>query len=512
MKKANLKIKLQGKRKKRKNKIYAKIQLGNTSCIFMSNILTIRKILIIVLASTVLFYGIFYVNHFISAQAQTCPATISAAECARLHDEYAKLQAEIAELQKNLDTLLVQKNTLKGDVTILSAQIAKAETEIKQRNLTVSTLNKEINQKTANISALEQRILNNKALLANLLKKKNENEVEPIFYLLLSSGDLSDLITDVDNIGQVNQGLQDLFNELRNVKTETQKEKESLGVKKNAEIDAKYVVELKKKEIAKNEAEKKGLLDLTTKTETNYQTVITDRQRRAEVIRTALFDLRDAQGISFAKALEYASYASEKTGVRTAMILAVLSQESDLGKNIGSCYISNLSTGDGVGKNTGTAFERVMYAPLPGSTSNRPNDTAVFAEITKSLGLNWAVTPVSCPPGKVYYVGRGFGGAMGPSQFIPSTWQGFIGRLKTALGVSLPNPWDPKHAIVATSLYLSDLGAAAKTYTAERNAACKYYSGSVCTPGRTPSNTFYGDQVLSKAEKFQADIDFLKSI
>ncbi len=254
------------------------------------------------------------------------------------------------------------------------------------------------------------------------------------------------------------------------------------------------------------------MLTITTKVESNYQAVLADRQRQAEVIRSALFDLRDTNGISFAKALEYATYAGDKTGVRPAIILAILSQESDLGKNIGSCYVSDLTTGDGVGKNTGSKFQRVMYAPLPGSTSNRPSDTAYFEKITKELGLTWATTPVSCPPGAVYYVGRGFGGGMGPTQFIPSTWAGFIPRLKNVLGVSVPNPWDAKHAITATALYISDLGAGTQTYTAERNAACKYYSGSVCTPGRKPANTFYGDQVIAKAEKFQADIDFLKNI
>jgi peptidoglycan hydrolase CwlO-like protein len=410
-----------------------------------------------------------------------------------------------------LDTTKAKKNTLQGDVTILNAQIAKAETEIKQRNITVATLTKEINAKVANISSLEARIESDKKLLANLLKKKSQNEVEPIFYLLLSSKDLSSLIIDLDSISTVNKGLQDLFTELRSVKDETQKEKDSLDVKKNQELDAKYEVEVKKKTIDQNKTEKKQLLSLATSAEASYQQVLADRQRKAEAIRTALFDLRDTSGISFAKALEYASYASEKTGVRTAMILAILSQESDLGKNIGSCYVSNLTTGDGVGKNTGTKYERVMYAPLADSTGNRPNDTSIFEKITSALGLAWATTPVSCPLSTTYYVGRGFGGAMGPSQFIPSTWQMFSSRLQDALDVSMPNPWDPKHAIMATSLYLSDLGAGGGTYTSEKNAACKYYSGRACD-SRAPYNTSYGNSVIAKAEKFQSDIDFLKSL
>lgn len=458
-----------------------------------------NKFVTVILVLLVFLFGVFEVGNISLAQTSS---TLSPEDKVRLQAEFDSLQKEIADLQKNLDTLVLQKNTLKGDVSLLTAQIAKAEKEIKQRGITLTTLNTEIKQKVDNITSLEARIENDKKLLANLLKKKSQNEVEPIFYLLLSSADLSGLITDMDNIGSVNQGLQDLFAELRGVKTETQKEKEALDTKKNQELDAKYEVEQKKKAIVKNETEKKDLLNLTVKTESSYQTVLVDKQRRAEIIRSALFDLRDAAGISFAKALEYATYAAEKTSVRAAMILAILSQESDLGKNIGSCYVSDLTTGDGVGKNTGSKFGQVMKAP---------RDTVPFEQITKGLGLIWSVTPVSCPLGAVYYVGRGFGGAMGPSQFIPSTWQLFVPRLKTALGVSLPNPWDPKHAVMATAMYISDLGASSGTYTGERNAACRYYSGRACDNVK-PYNTSYGNSVIAKAEKFQADIDFLKSI
>ncbi len=437
---------------------------------------------------------LFFICLFFWAPALTNAQSLSAEDKARLQVEYDQLQKEIEQWQKILDDTKAKKNTLQGDVTALNAQIAKAEKEIKQRNITVTTLNKEINQKIANISSLENRLENDRELLANLLKKKNQNEVEPIFYLLLSSNDLSNLIVDIDSIGLVNKGLQDLFAELRSTKIETQKEKEDLDLKKNKELDAKYEVEQKKKVIAQNEAEKKSLLNTTAKAESSYQLVLADRQRRAEVIRSALFDLRDAGGISFAKALEYATYASGKTGVRVAFILAILSQESDLGKNIGSCYVSDLNTGDGVGKNTGRAFPGVMKSP---------RDTVPFETITKGLGLTWATTPVSCPSA------GGYGGAMGPAQFIPSTWQGYATRLASIIGVSIANPWDPKTAITATALYMKDLGAAAGGYTAERTAALKYYAGGNWAK---PANAFYGNQVIAKAEKFQNDIDFLKSI
>jgi membrane-bound lytic murein transglycosylase B len=287
-----------------------------------------------------------------------------------------------------------------------------------------------------------------------------------------------------------------------NVKNQTQKEREALDSKKSEELDAKFEVETKKQQITKNESEKKQLLAITKEEEKSYQAVLAERQKRADQIRSALFDLRDAQGISFSKALEYAGVASQKTGVRVAFILGILSQESDLGKNIGSCYVTNIDTGDGVGKNTGTPFEKVMKAP---------RDTVPFQDIVTKHGLNPLNTPVSCPLGQTYSASRGYGGAMGPSQFIPSTWKIFESRISAALGVGSPNPWEPQDAIMATALYLSDLGASGGSYTGERNAACKYYSGRSCD-SKKPTNYTYGDSVIAKAKTFQDNIDFLKSI
>jgi len=122
--------------------------------------------------------------------------------------------------------------------------------------------------------------------------------------------------------------------------------------------------------------------------------------------------------------------------------------------------------------------------------------------ILKELGRNPLTTRVSCP------LSVGYGGAMGPAQFIPSTWNLIKGRIAGALGKSVPDPWNPADAIMASSILLKDSGAAAQTYTAEWNAACKYYSGRPCTDP-TVKNAFYGNSVMALATKMQADIDLL---
>ena len=98
---------------------------------------------------------------------------------------------------------------------------------------------------------------------------------------------------------------------------------------------------------------------------------------------------------------------------------------------------------------------------------------------------------------------------MGPTQFIPSTWALCEERIKAALGVPATNPWNAEHAIMATSLYLADWGAANASYTTEKNAACAYFSGRAC-PGTGGWIDSYGNSVMNHATKFQQDIDFLK--
>ncbi len=447
----------------------------------------VRHILFIGVGLVLALGGTFGTYNAPKAEAQA----LTEEDKARLRAEYDQLQKEIAEWQKVLDETKAKKNTIQGDVTLLNAQIKKAEAEIRQRTGIINRLAGEINEKIEHISELEERLAEGRTSLAQLIREKHERETTPLAVMLLSSGNISEFFTTIDAIDVINRDLQVHFAELRGVKQETEKQKEELNEKKNQELDAKYEVEIKKDQVKKDEVEKQKLLDITKQEEASYAQVLAERQKRAEAIRSALFELRDAQGIPFATALEYASQASAKTGVRAAFILGILRQESNLGVNVGQCYLTNDTTGAGKGKNTGTPFNSVMHPT---------RDVPVFLELAKRVGFNPHSTPVSCPQS------IGYGGAMGPSQFIPSTWVMYESSIASAVGASSANPWDPKHAIMATALFLKDLGAGAGGYSAEREAAGRYYAGgNWATLGMG-----YAGSVLAFAQKYQEDIDFLK--
>jgi membrane-bound lytic murein transglycosylase B len=435
-----------------------------------------------------------FTPHKISAQQMT-EAQIQEQE-AKWRAELEKTEKEIAEWEAVLSQTKKGTASLERDASILNAKINEAKAFIRQRQTQIDKLNREISLKNKTISKLEAKINRGKESIASILRETNSLNDYSLVEVMLSNKRLSDFFANADSYSTINKALETQFAEIRALQVQADSERKVLDEKRVQEADTKAKIEEEKKRVERDEAEKKRLITINKTQEKTYQEVIKEKEKKAAQIRAALFALRDTEGIPFGDALKYANVASQKTGVRPALILAILTQESDLGKNQGSCLVTNIETGDGAGKNTGTLFEQVMKAP---------RDTVPFKSITERLGKEWKMTPVSCPPGTKYTSGRGFGGGMGPSQFIPSTWELFKGRLGTLLGLDADqvNPWNPQHSIMATAIYMADLGAANGGATAERNAACRYYSGAACSPGRKPANVFYGDQVMAKASNIQ---------
>ena len=395
---------------------------------------------------------------------------------AQLESELKGLEAEIAAQRKILEEKQQESVSLMRDISILDAKIKEADLSIKARNLSITKLSGEVADKSKTIVILSDKIYRERESLAELIRKTRELDQSSVVELILSKENVSEFFSDADTFTSVNSALQDSVKVISADKDETAAEKKLLEEKKEEEVSLRAVQELQRKRLAQDKIDRNDLLKITRGKEQEYQKVLKDREKSAAAIRSELFVLQGSKAISFEKALEYANVAYQKTGVRPAFLLGIITEETNLGENLGS---GNWRT-----------------------DMKNPRDTEPFLRITAELGFNPDAMPVSKKPG------YGWGGAMGPAQFIPSTWMLYKNKIAAATGHNPPNPWEPYDAFMASALYLKDGGAHSKTSRSEFIAAMCYLAG--CGNANKKSLQFYGDDVMCLALGYQRSIDILE--
>jgi len=447
----------------------------------------------------ILFIIIFSIGSFVYHIPTTIADVVldnAQADKARLETELAKLEIEIAAKQKELDNQKGQSVSISRDISILTSQIAKSKLDIKSKNLVIQKLGGEIVAKSKTIQSLSTKILKEQESLAQLIRKERQIDQKSILSLILSQDNISDAYGDIDAFSSIKRGIKDSVDQIRGVKTLTESEKNNLEEKKDKETNTKYELESAKAKVESSESQKKQLLAISQNKESEYKKVLSEKAKRKSEILAAIFNLvGGSTKINFETALVYAKEAQKLFGIDPAFLLAILTQETNLGSNVGQCYLVDIKTGAGVGMNTGKSFPNVMKPMgLPG----RKGDIDDFFVVTAALGRDPFKTRVSCPIAGV----AGYGGAMGPAQFIPSTWGGYKSRLKNLLGHDA-DPWNPKDAFMASAMLLTDKGAVGNVPSLQSRAACAYY-------GTGGASCSYGNSVMKLKIGIQTNIDLLQ--
>jgi peptidoglycan hydrolase CwlO-like protein len=419
-------------------------------------------------------------------------------------------QKKSEEIEKDITKTRQEKKTLQNEIYILRNKIKKLDNEIYQSNLMIKDLGLQIKDTTGSIQETSLKIDDSQENLVNLLRTIYEEDQKSIVEILLSENKLSDFFNNLVALEALSDRNKELLVHIKDLKLSLETQKESLDSEKNDLENVVVVRSLQKQENAAVKKQQEYLLTKTKGEEALYQKHLKEVQARAqEIMKRSLRMIGVAEAPSFGEAIEITKHVGNLVGVRPAFLLAIISQESAIGRNVGQCYVTNKTTGAGIYK-SGKPIKRIM---------NNTRDLPIFLEIT---GDNFSKTPVSCwipdcvkpwSSPKLHcrafvdsqgnptcewkgYVLFGFGGAMGPAQFIPSTWNGIKDRVQKIIG-RVPNPWNITDAFAASALYLRDLGAGAQTTQKEMSAASRYYGGSYS----------YASQVLTRATCIQNFID-----
>lgn len=424
-----------------------------------------------------------WINHEVLAQTPQ-------EERQALEEELRKLEEQLSIIEGDISKTEKEKKTLQNEIYLLRRRVESLNIQIQQSNTMIQDLGLQIDDTQGSIEYTSLKMEESKERLSAILRKIYQEDKKSLLEIFLAEEELSDFFKDLIALQTLNEKSHELLVNIKKLKVNLEGQKESLDEEK---LDLERIVKvriLQRQESSQLKTEQESYLKLT---EGQYQAQLKEKQeteKKASEIRARIFELIGVpKAPTFGEAYEIAKYVSGVTGVRPALVLAVLTQESNIGKNVGQCYLKNLETGEGV---------RITNNKVEPRTMKPTRDVPYFLEVCQKLGRDPFSTPVSCP------MSIGWGGAMGPAQFIPDTWAnpkyGYGAKVKEVTGKEA-DPWDIRDAFLASGLYLRDLGAS----TDEFKAVMRYFSGYRWSKWEE----FYGRSVLAIAAQYEQDIKSL---
>jgi len=399
-----------------------------------------------------------------------------------------EIQRQIDEYQGIIDSSRTKSTTLQNEISKMNAKISQIQLEIRSLALSINKTGLEIGAAEVQITDSENKIEKHKLALAQFVKLVNKNDQTTLTEMLIANASLSDFFNALNSVKTTQQNLKDSIVAIRALKNDLEVKKTDLEDKK-AELErSKTMQEMSKNDLDSSKSSINKLLKETKGQESKYQELVKKSQKDIEAIRSQITYLAQ-NGITAEEAVKYGQLAAIRTGIRPAYLLAELNQESGLGINVGKCTITDTTSGSSRHIVTGKVSVRGI---------NPTRDLPLFIKITQELGKDPLQTVISCWPG------YGWGGAMGPAQFIPSTWMGYKDEVTKLTGHNPANPWSIEDAFVAAAAKLAHDGADSKTKAGEIAASKRYFCGSAASTNSKCIN--YANMVQRKATEIEANL------
>lgn len=388
------------------------------------------------------------------------------------------VQTQINNYQKSTVILDQKTDTIQSMLAGLDEEIKNAQGGIDSTEKDLADIQKTLNDKEHEITLKENDIDKRKNFLEEYMRKLDLLDKKSFIEVMLEKSSLSDFFQEAENIVAFEQRLQELLNELNAERSGLLNEKADIEETKTEQMSLYALQEEQKAELDKDKKDREDLLAATQDEQTKIQDLI---DRGSEVASRLSAEITALQScgtkIDFGQALSDAKAVSQLTGVRAAFLLGVLKVESNMGNNVG-----------------GGTYKNDM----------NPAQWDRFKNICSELGYNPNDKPVSRKPCYRDSSGNcgGWGGAMGPAQFMPSTWMAYRDQVAQVNGHNPPDPWNLRDALTAMGIKLSKVaGVTDHNRSAEHKAASMYLAG-----GNWASFGWYGDRVLKFADQYEPQI------
>jgi peptidoglycan hydrolase CwlO-like protein len=410
-----------------------------------------------------------------SEEEQTTQEQQALTELKKIQEQLSGKEGELTTLDNKINELSSKHNTATNQAELAADQLARiskqlqtSELQLQQTLLSISVTQTDITKTSEDISQVHEDIAARRELLRKTMRSLYQYDSASLMNIILNTDKLSTILNEQHQYQILQDKVLGLVNDLHQKQIELIEQKDLLIEHKDKQDQLRTLQIHQQDDLSDQRATKKDFLSLKQQEKANYQNKITEAKQARTEIKQQIFKLKSVDlEISITDAYSAARFASSITGVRPALLLAVLKVETNVGEWLGS------------GK-----FPDDMH---PGSRD-------AFLRLTEKIGLDPYTAPISRRPASY----KGWGGAMGPGQFMPATWEGIESRVSALMKKPQPNPYELADAIVGTGIMLADRGATSRQK--EFEAVNRYLAG--------PNwlyHTWYGKRVLAVAKEYEAE-------
>lgn len=382
--------------------------------------------------------------------------------------EIEELTKEIEQLKSKRDVTAAEGDKIEVQIAIVTQELQKAKLEIVKTQDTIEQVEGEKADTEHSIEEIKRRIEEGREHLRVLLRTLHQYEQQSWIRLFFDTWSLSEVLSQRAVYKELQDRVVRTVSKMRVEEEQLRQYEEELNQQLQDAQQLQMMLGAQQDELSLKKVQKDEFLQLTRQQQSTYEHQLREAEQARQEILEHVFRLRNAKiEVSLNSAFEMATYAGSLTGVRPALLLAVLKVESNVGERVGS----------GV-------FPDDMH----------PANRDAFQRITAKLGLDPHEAKIAARPRSL----KGWGGAMGPAQIMPNTWERIESRLIKLMNKSPVNPYDLTDAFVATALLLADSGAADPSK--EYQAVNRYIAGP-----NWQYYTWYGERVLAVAEEYEKE-------
>lgn len=405
-----------------------------------------------------------------------------------------------------------EKSGIENQISQLDIEISISQSYINQKTVKANRLKRDTKLTKDDIEALskEQKKINDS--LKALIFQRNQIEGNTFVEALLSKKTLSEFFDDINTASFVEKRIYDQIKKTKQEKDDLERLTLELEERESLERELVQSRRLESEKIKNNKEEKNRLLSILKKDEGWLVGEIENKEKVKRKILARQFSVASGEKVTFGEAYNIIEPYKDDLGMDTAFVLAILFQESGYERRVGGEIVGN------IGENIGQCTYK-QKNPCGSNEVMKSTQQPYFENLMNDLGISAIKQKVSCPICR----DGSYGGAMGPAQFMPATWDGVRKSVAKIVGKDYKklSPFENRDAFVSSGVllkwnyYSSHCQKYSRDYSyirskkalLEKCAAAKYYAGGNWFKHRNG----YAESVHLRANRFREDIKTLNS-